>query len=60
MMWRPRKRAPLFAAMTAMGQAMAAMTVAIYEGSDDARKSALSAQLDAWDDLRAVTGYAKR
>jgi len=39
---------------------MAAMTVAIYEGSDDARKSALSAQLDAWDDLRAVTGYAKR
>jgi hypothetical protein len=59
-MWRPRKRAPLYAAMTAMGQAMAAMTVAVYDGTDDARKASLSAMLDAWDDLRLATRYAKR
>ncbi len=59
-MWRPRKRAPLYVAMSEMGQAMAAMTVAIYDGSDDSRKASLSAMLDAWDNLRMATGYAKQ
>ncbi len=39
---------------------MAAMTVAIYDGSDDSRKASLSAMLDAWDNLRMATGYAKQ